>query len=127
MSGIGGIVQQIVQGGQGIVNQAEGELARIIPIGNQQNEIKEQAKVLAQEYKNTGGRSYDDCVVVVSAALAAWGAKKGGWAGAAVATGAGIPAARLGCEVVFPNNQGTAQPAPPRPPPNDRGGNPGRI
>ncbi len=71
--------------------------------------IQAKAFALAQDYKDArgGGGGFDDCVTIVAAGLAAYGASLGKdpatcAIGAAVATGAGVPAARLACRQVYP-------------------------
>ena len=68
-----------------------------------QTSIQIQARILAQTSKSEGrSANFDDCVTVVAAGLVGYGASLGGPIGAAIAAGAGIPAARLACRSVYP-------------------------
>lgn len=86
------------------------ELKKLDPSGA----LESAAKPLAEAWKAahpdvTGTRAeFDDCVVVVAAGLAAWGAKLGVAGGplgpvigAALGAGGGVAAGRLACRRVF--------------------------
>lgn len=49
-----------------------------------------------------GNGDYEDCVAVVAAACAAYGASQGGVVGAAIGAGGGVPFARIACRRAFP-------------------------
>ncbi|MFC3886020.1 hypothetical protein ACFOU2_22085 [Bacillus songklensis] len=58
-------------------------------------------KALAYKEEMGGTGNFDDCVTIVAAGCAAGGAALGGPVGAALSTGAGVPAARLACGRIY--------------------------
>lgn len=62
--------------------------------------VNKEATKLAGMAKANGIDEFQNCVLIVAAGLATWGAQLGGPIGAAVGAGAGIPAAQLGCKSV---------------------------
>lgn len=74
------------------------------PLEAAKRDLQNKANILAVQYKNArgGGGDFDDCVAVVAAGCAAYGASKGGPWGAAIGAGGGVPLARIACRRVFP-------------------------
>ena len=69
---------------------------------NISNIVQRRANTLAMQAKNDGKASNEaDCQIIVSAALAAWGAQVGGPWGAAIGGASGVAASRLACRLAF--------------------------
>ncbi|HDR7324512.1 TPA: hypothetical protein QCX00_002957 [Bacillus toyonensis] len=68
-----------------------------------QEAIQKKADSLANAYQNTNPNGdFNDCVTIVAAGCAAYGATLSGPLGAAIGAGAGVPAARIACHRIFP-------------------------
>lgn len=74
------------------------------PIEAAKKKLQGVANGLAVNYKNArgGGGGFDDCVTIVAAGTAAYGASQGGVVGAAIGAGGGVPMARIACRAVYP-------------------------
>ncbi|PEN51108.1 hypothetical protein [Bacillus wiedmannii] len=81
----------------------DGEKALGSLASDAQEALQHEADSLAINYQKANPNGdFDDCVTVVAAGCAAYGASQGGVVGAAIGAGAGVPAARIACRRVFP-------------------------
>lgn len=70
------------------------------PLDAVNDAVKNKANELANSAKSQN-RDYDDCVIIVTAGLAAWGSSMGGPYGAAIGGAAGVAASRMACRRAF--------------------------